>query len=47
MLVVLGARVDVGVLDHLEDHVRHAALLAVHCSDGEGGEKGGGEEKEK
>ena len=47
VLVVLGARVDVGVLDHLEDHVRHAALLAVHCSDGErdGGRSGEGKRR--
>jgi hypothetical protein len=32
VLVVLRARVDVGILDHLEHHVRHAALLGVNCN---------------
>ena len=30
VLVVLSTGVDVGILDHLEHHIRHATLLTVH-----------------
>ena len=35
VLVVLGTSVNVGILDHLKHHVRHATLLAVHYKKGE------------
>ena len=35
MLVVLSTSVNVGILDHLKHHVRHATLLTVHYKKGE------------